>query len=120
MEEVLCSANQNDNPPHNPSHSSSTAVFAIAASTPVSETEMDSKRPETRHHGDESPKSETNDAESPVPCIADSTEEHLVQRFWRTVAPGIEVESGHFVDGIDPEDKIEEGGDLCEWKGCTC
>ena len=67
---------------------------------------MHAKRPQARHHGDESPEGEPHDAEGPVRGIPESVEEDFAERLRGPVVPRVEVEGGHFVDGVDAEEEV--------------
>ena len=38
--------------------------------------------------------------------VAETREEDFVESLRGTVSPGVEVEGGHFVDGVDAEEEV--------------
>ena len=72
---------------------------------------MYAQRAHPSHERHEAVEGKTNDPQRPVCCIPESREEDFVERFRRTVSPSIEIDGGHFIDGINTKEQVEDGGD---------
>jgi hypothetical protein len=55
-----------------------------------------------------------------VSGVTETREEDFMDCLRGTVSPGVEVEGGHFVDGVDAEEEVQEGGYSCEGERCAC
>lgn len=82
---ILSGPHKNHNPPHNPAHRPPPPP--ILPASPPPESQVHAKRPQARHHGDESPEGEPHDAEGPVRGIPESVEEDFAERLRGTVVP---------------------------------